>query len=140
MRLYLSVLRNLITSGLGKNNVSVVDAALLPNKPFKPNPALNLALGGVVGLFLGVLSAFLFEFINDKVRTSDELEKLTSLPILGIIPRMRGIGLDDIKRAMISSLDPTSAVAEAFRSMTTMLMFATRTGLPHTLNITSALP
>ena len=130
-----------ITSGLGKNNVSIVDAALLPNKPFKPNPALNLALGGVVGLFLGILSAFLFEFINDKVRTSDELEKLTGLPILGIIPRMRGTGLDaDIKRAMISNLDPTSAVAEAFRSMTTMLMFATRTGLPHTLNITSALP
>ena len=130
-----------ISSGLGKNNVSIVDPALVPNKPFKPNAPLNVALGGVLGLFLGILSSFLFEFVNDKVRTSDELEKLTSLPILGIIPRMRGTGLDaDIKRAMISNLDPTSAVAEAFRSMTTMLMFATRTGLPHTLNITSALP
>ena len=130
-----------ISSGLGKNNVSIVDSALVPNKPFKPNAPLNVALGGVLGLFLGILSSFLFEFVNDKVRTSDELEKLTSLPILGIIPRMRGTGLDaDIKRAMISNLDPTSAVAEAFRSMTTMLMFATRTGLPHTLNITSALP
>ena len=130
-----------ISSGLGKNNVSIVDFALVPNKPFKPNAPLNVALGGVLGLFLGILSSFLFEFVNDKVRTSDELEKLTSLPILGIIPRMRGTGLDaDIKRAMISNLDPTSAVAEAFRSMTTMLMFATRTGLPHTLNITSALP
>lgn len=130
-----------ISSGLGKNNVSIVDPALVPNKPFKPNAPLNVALGGVLGLFLGILSSFLFEFVNDKVRTSDELEKLTSLPILGIIPRMRGTGLDaDIKRAMISNLDPTSAVAEAFRFMTTMLMFATRTGLPHTLNITSALP
>ena len=130
-----------ISSGLGKNNVSIVDPALVPNKPFKPNAPLNVALGGVLGLFLGILSSFLFEFVNDKVRTSDELEKLTSLPILGIIPRMRGTGLDaDIKHAMISNLDPTSAVAEAFRSMTTMLMFATRTGLPHTLNITSALP
>jgi capsular exopolysaccharide synthesis family protein len=119
----------------------IVDPALLPNKPFKPDPKLNLALGGVLGLFLGILSAFLFEFINDKVRTSDELEKLTNLPILGIIPRLRGTGLDaDIKRAMISNIDPTSAVAEAFRSMTTMLMFATRTGLPHTLNVTSSLP
>ncbi|WGZ91690.1 MAG: polysaccharide biosynthesis tyrosine autokinase [Candidatus Thiocaldithrix dubininis] len=130
-----------ITSGLGKNNVSIVDPALLPNKPFKPNPPLNLALGGVLGLFLGILTAFLFEFVNDKIRSSDELEKLTNLPILGSIPRMRGNGLEaDIKRAMISHIDPTSAVAEAFRSMTTMLMFATRTGLPHTLSITSALP
>lgn len=129
-----------VAGGIGTNNISVVDPALVPYKKFKPNTKLNLALGLVLGLFLGTVVAFLIEFIDDRVKSSSDLERLLGLPLLGVTPALKDKNTHVIDYSMASFKQPTSAIAESFRSLRTNLLFATRDGLPRSLNITSSLP
>lgn len=120
------------------NNVSIVDPAIVPFAVFKPNLRLNLALGAVLGLFLGTVAAFLLEFLDDRIKSTDDLERVLPVPILGIAPSMgKGSRQKQQNYALLTVEKPTSAVAEAFRSLRTNLMFATRAGAPRVLNITS---
>jgi capsular exopolysaccharide synthesis family protein len=118
------------------NNISIVDPAIVPYTVFKPNLRLNLALGLVLGLFLGTVVAFMLEFLDDRIKTTDDLEKALGIPLLGIAPSI-GKRLKQ-NYALLTVEKPTSAVAEAFRSLRTNLMFATRTGAPRVMNVTSA--
>lgn len=118
------------------NNVSVVDSAIIPFQVHKPNTKLNLALGLVLGLFLGTVVAFMLEFLDDRIRTAEDLEKVLPVPMLGVAP---STGKRTKQHYALLALEkPTSAVAEAFRSLRTNLMFATRAGAPKVLNVTSA--
>ncbi|MEB4593333.1 polysaccharide biosynthesis tyrosine autokinase [Candidatus Thiothrix sp. Deng01] len=120
------------------NNVSIVDPAIVPFEVEKPNLKLNLALGVVLGLFLGTVAAFLLEFLDDRIKSIDDLERVLPVPILGIAPSMgKGSRQKQQNYALLTVEKPTSAVAEAFRSLRTNLMFATRAGAPRVLNVTS---
>lgn len=127
-----------VAGGIGTNNISIVDPAIVPYQKHKPNTRLNLALGLVLGLFLGTVIAFLLEFLDDRVKNSADLERLLGLPILGITPALKG--KDVIEQSMATARQPTSAMAEAFRSLRTNLLFATREGIPRSLTITSSMP
>lgn len=127
-----------VASGVGTNNISIVDPAITPYKKNKPNTRLNLALGLVLGLFLGTIVAFLLEFLDDRIKSSSDLERLLGLPILGITPSLKG--KDVIEQSMATARQPTSAMAESFRSLRTNLLFATRDGIPRSLTITSSMP
>jgi len=127
-----------VAAGVGTNNISVVDPAIIPYAKHKPNTTLNLALGMVLGLFLGTVVAFLLEFLDDRVKTPQDLERLLKLPMLGLIPNAKI--KDERELATLTQTQPQSAVAEAFRSLRTNLLFATHEGAPKVLHITSALP
>lgn len=131
-----------VASGAVTNNVSVVDPAIVPYTIHKPNKKLNLALGAVLGLFVGVVAAFLLEFLDDRVKTKEDIERLLPVPLLGIAPALgkRTKHSSDTEYHMMTTEHPTSAVAEAFRSLRTNLLFATRTGAPRIMNVTSAGP
>jgi len=64
------------------NKPQIVDPPYVPEKPSKPNKKLTLAIGGVLGLFLGVMGAFLREATDKKIRTVDEIQKLAQVPII----------------------------------------------------------
>ncbi|SEA74119.1 capsular exopolysaccharide family [Thiothrix caldifontis] len=118
------------------NNISIVDSALVPYAVHKPNTRLNLALGAVLGLFLGAVVAFMLEFLDDRIKSTEDLEKVLSLPVLGVAPTAGKDGKQN-NYALMTVEKPTSAVAEAFRSLRTNLMFATRAGAPRVMNVTS---
>lgn len=118
------------------NNVSIVDTAIMPFEIHKPNIKLNVALGLVLGLFVGTVVAFLLEFLDDRIKTTEDLEKTLPIPMLGIAPNP-GKDIKQQSYALLTIEKPTSAVAEAFRSLRTNLMFATRAGAPKVLNVTS---
>lgn len=67
-------------------NVAVIDPARLPTIPFKPNTERDLALVIVLGLALGIGLAFGLEYMDNSIKSSDDLERFCNLPALGIVP------------------------------------------------------
>lgn len=78
-----------ISAGLRASNVAVLDAAEVPLKHYRPRSLRNLLLALLAGLAAGVCLAFAREHMNTLVRTPDEVERLTGLGLLAVIPRSR---------------------------------------------------
>jgi len=81
--------RTRVAEELRTNALSIVEPATLPQEPSKPNWMTNLILGGLVGLVAGAGLAFLFERLDTRVQSTDEIEEITALPTLGRIPYVR---------------------------------------------------
>ena len=122
-----------VAGDVRSNNISIIDRAEVPTWRFKPSLTRNLALGLLLGGMLGVLAAFLLEFLDDTIKTPDDVEQKLKLAVLGIIPKLG-------PKENIASVagDPRSSFSEAYRSVRTALQFATDHGVPRTLLVTSA--
>lgn len=131
-----------VTAGIGTNNVSVVDPAEVPTRPYKPNLAKNLAIALVLGLLLGVGLAYLLETLDDSIKTSEDAERRMGVPVLGLLPMASGgsFNLEGDNLALLVQRDPKSPLAEAARSMRTSLLFSTAEGAPRICHYTSASP
>src|SRR5262249_49744191 len=107
-------------------------------QPAGPGAASSVSLRAALlkalalGLGVGFAAAFGLEKLDDKIRSPEQLEEVTGLTPLGIIPKSAKIE-DEI-------MDPVSAIAEAYRSLCTAIQFTTENGAPKTLVITSAGP
>lgn len=132
-----------VVAGIGTNNISVVDRAEVPLTKFKPSLTKNLAIAMALGLFLGILIAFLIETLDDTIKSSADVEKRLGVPVLGLIPRVPEseiAGSENQSLALLAHRDPKSALAEAYRSLRTSLIFSTSEGAPRVLQVTSAAP
>lgn len=121
-----------VAGGVGANVVSVVDRAQVPGGPFKPNLPLNIMIGLAVGLLLGLGTAFTIEWIDDTIKTPDDVANKLGLASLGVIP---GVGKGVAVREQLE--DPRSQVSEAYQSVRTALQFSTDHGVPRSLLVTS---
>jgi polysaccharide biosynthesis transport protein len=121
-----------VASGVGANNVFVVDRAGLPGAPSSPNLPHALLMSLLIGLGAGLGAGYLLERLDNKVRSVEQLELASGLTTLGVIPRVHNVEQQIV--------DPRSALNEAFRSLCTALQFSTDQGLPRTITITSAGP
>lgn len=126
-----------VAAGAGVNNVSIIDAGEVPAAAFKPNLRRNLQIALILGLVGGVGLAFLFEFLDDTVKSTSDVEQLTGLPVLGMIPEVRQADEEE-SIALLSFENPKSPLAEAYRSCRTALTFATDHGVPEVLQVTSS--
>ena len=124
-----------VVGNVGANNVSMIDRADVPEKKHSPRLPLNVAVGLLLGLFAGVLAAFLLEHLDRRIHAPKELEDETGVPVLGAIPR-----LAPNETPAAASADARSPFAESYRSVRTALQFATEHGIPRSLLITSAGP
>jgi succinoglycan biosynthesis transport protein ExoP len=75
-----------LSQGLDSSNVRIVETAIVPTHPVKPRTRLNLALGAVVGLVVGVCAAFFLEYMDDTVRTPEHVERALGQPVFSLIP------------------------------------------------------
>jgi tyrosine-protein kinase Etk/Wzc len=73
-------------------SVRIVDEASLPFRPSWPSRPLNLAIGVVLGLGLGVLAGLFREFTDRRIRERDELERVTGISVLGLVPHVPSNG------------------------------------------------
>ncbi len=125
-----------VAGGVETNNVQVVDKAQVPLFPHKPKIPLNAAIGLVAGLVLGLALIFLMESFDDSIKFADEVEKMLSVPLLGVIPKIKGAASKG-NLALLAHNDPRGHIAEAYRSVRTALQFSTSEGAPRRLVITS---
>ena len=124
-----------VAGGVGINNITVVNKAKVPKLPFKPNLMRNLMIAIFLGLAAGIALAFLLEHLDDTIKAPEDMEKLLGLPVLGVIPAIKGA--DDTELALTENADPRSPFAEAYRSLRTSLQFSTPEGMPKVLLVTS---
>ena len=68
------------------NDIQVIDKAILPQNPIKPNKIINVAIAAVLGMMIGLFVVFLLEYLDNKIKTPQDVEKHLDLPILGVIP------------------------------------------------------
>jgi non-specific protein-tyrosine kinase len=99
--------------------VSVVQAAPLPTAPTSPRPKLNLALGLLVGLAIGVGAAVARETLDASVKGPEHAAELTETPVIGAIT----FDTDATKHPLVMVASPNSPRAEAFRQLRTNLQF-----------------
>lgn len=81
--------RSLKEIGISLNNsdnVKLLDEAQLPTRPDSPKPLLNIAIAFFIGLMISVGLVFLLEYLDNTIKTQEDVEKLLSVPVIGIIP------------------------------------------------------
>ena len=120
-----------MAGGVKQSNISIVDRAEVPMSRFAPSLSRNLMLGFLLGAMLGVMIALLLEYIDDSLKSPQDIEQHLKLPVLGIIPKLS----KQTPREALS--DPRSAFSESYRSVRTALQFSTDRGVPKVLLITS---
>ena len=72
------------------DNVRVIDVAEVPPNPIKPNKQLNIVISFILGLMLGLGLVFLLEYLDNTIKTADDIEKYLGLAVLGSIPKFEG--------------------------------------------------
>ena len=124
-----------IASGLGTSQVSIVDRAEAPRKPFSPNLPRTLLLAAVLSMMLGVGLAMILEYLDDTIKHPDDIKNKLGLALIGVTPKL------NVKEEVINQLgDPRSTISEAFASARTALQFATDSGAPKTMLVTGMRP
>ena len=135
-----------LTKDVGVNNVSVLDAAVTPRAPVRPNMQLSLAIGFLLALVLGVIAAVIAEMLDNTIQGRADVERIHNLPYLGAIPTFEPGEVAEGKSVPEGLTDlyvyyrPNSRVAEAARSVRTNLLFMRPDKPLHTLLVSSAHP
>ncbi len=117
------------------SGIQIVDRALYPKVPYRPNLALNLFLSIMFGLMGGIGLAFVMEYFDNTVKDTDDIEKDMRLPSLGMIPLHPD--LSGAKRPNLIALHSNNPVAEAFRSISTFLLLSSSSRPPKVILVTS---
>jgi len=120
------------------NNVIVAEPAEVPDRPVKPRKLLNTLLAIVVGCMSAVSVAFLIEYLDDTVKTAEDVEKVMGLTTVGVITRI--FPLKEPGDALITTAHPRSPISEAYRVLRTNLQFSGLSNPATTLLVTSAGP
>ena len=135
-----------VSAGITASNIQVVDQAEPPTVPYRPNKQLNLLLAAVVGLFLGVGLAFFFEYLDNTVKTPDDVEDLVGLPSFGMVPEISrekrnllGSG-KSYPVELITYGHPKSMLSEAYRNIRTSILLSFSEKPPKTMVVSSPNP
>lgn len=156
-QLYQNLLQRLknatVSAGLQSTNIHLVDAALPPTEPVRPRKVLNIALGLLAGLVLGVLGAFLQEGMDHSIGTAEELETVLLAPTLATVPLEReGKSRPSLAKATATAEEgkssvalsilerPQSPMSEAYRALRTSILMSIQPNPPKTILVTSSQP
>ena len=144
-----------ISQGLRSSNIRVVDPAMIPSAPARPAKTRNLALAFLVGLVGGIGLALLREYLDNTVKTPDDIETLARLPSLAVVPQFTGSNGHAKKRGLLQGPAanghemrielaaqhlPKSQMSEAFRALRTSILLSRADHPPQVILVTSALP
>ncbi len=138
-----------ISQGLATSNVQIVDMAEPPMAPFSPNTSRKLLLGALLGLTVGIGIAFFFDYLDNTVKSPEDLERALGIPSLALIPALspmtsrKAIEGDQNGKPvfeLIAHRDLRSILTEAFRGLRTSILFSSPGSPPKSILFTSAQP
>ena len=144
-----------LAAGLKSSNLRWVDPAMVPSTPTRPAKTRNIALSFLVGLVGGIGLALLREYLDNTVKTPDDVETLARLPSLAVVPAFTdengagkksrlhgGISVNGHEKRieLVAQHLPKSQMAEAFRALRTSLLLSQADHPPQVILVTSALP
>src|ERR1700720_590943 len=144
-----------ISAALQSSNIRVVDPAMIPSFPSRPAKARNVALAFLIGLVGGIGLAILREYMDNTVKTPDDIETLARLPSLAVVPEFQDSNGDGRRRKTLGDATgnghgrhvelvaqhlPKSQMSEAFRALRTALLLSQAGHPPQVILVTSALP
>lgn len=127
-----------VNAELKTGGAQLVSLAAVPESPVRPRPAHDMVLAAIIGLFLGLGVAFLVDYLDESIKTRDDLERAIGggTVVIGSVPgtgsRKSQEGAD-----LVSLTEPSSPAAEAYRKLRTSLQFRTLAQPLRTLQITS---
>jgi polysaccharide biosynthesis transport protein len=128
------------TNGTQANKIAIVQPAVVPLAPASPRPLFNVAIAASLAFLLSLGAAFLWERLDDRIKSPEDLEAATGLAMIGLVAQMPG---DKSRKAfyrLASLLYPRSPAAEAFRTIRTNIEFAALDRGLRTIVVTSSLP
>jgi capsular exopolysaccharide synthesis family protein len=115
-----------LSQSLLSNNLRILDMAPVPTVPIKPRTFLNMAIGMMLGFLLGVGVVFFLDYLDNTIRSTEDVEQFLRLNLLAIIPK--------------ENPGTEKAVKEAYQSLRTNLLFSRRSKTANSLLVTSAGP
>lgn len=104
----------------------VSEPAVQPYFAFKPDKELNMILAIVFGLLGGMGLAFFLEYLDDTIKTKEELQRITDVPLFGVIPNIQSGRADSSKRDLFAYSQPKSTISEAFRGIRTAISYSSQ--------------
>lgn len=145
-----------LAAALNSSNIRIIDKARVPMTPARPNIPRYLEYALILGLLGGIAIAFVLESMDSTVRTPEQVEALSALPLLAMIPlkdelqwhaprRVTGILKGALPSqapavSLVTCLEPQSEIAEAYRALRTSILLSTPGGPPHSIIVTSPVP
>jgi len=123
------------------NNVRVVDPPVLPTTRASPNLLVNVLVGVFLAVLASLATAFFAEYLDRSIKTPEELEEISGLPLYAALPAFRSIRSRELKRLksqMVTIEKPHSVLAEGYRSLRANIKFAEFETPVRTFAITSA--
>ncbi len=129
-----------VGSAIRTGGAQLITSAVAPGSPVRPTPAKNGVIALIAGLMLGVGLAFLVDYLDDSVKTKDDLTQASSgLAVLGLIPVVSEWRPGDAPQ-LVSIEAPKSPAAEAYRTLRTSIQFLSLERPLRTMQITSPGP
>ncbi len=139
--LYDSLVKKMKEKGITEENqtvnVWVIDRAVLPKTPATPKKKRNILLAVILGLFGGVGLAFFFEYLDNTVKSPEDIEERFDVPVIGTIGIFKGKDETLVQNIFKKSQSPFS---ESFKSLRTAVFLSSADTPPRTLLVTSMSP
>lgn len=126
-----------VTGELQTLRIWVVEQAKKPGSPVKPRKGLNILLGIIVGLFGGGGLAFFFEYLDNTIKSPDEIERRFGVSVLGVVPLVE-TREGNIEEAVIK--DPQNVIAENYKTIRTSVLLSSPDKPPQNILVTSMGP
>jgi len=128
-----------VTEDVGALNISILEVARQASSPSEPQKSRYIGIALVIGLMLGCALALLRDWMDQTLRSTEEVSSILGVPVLGVVPSMHG-ERSIVARGRKVYFEPNSRAAEAYRAIRTSVFFGVAEDKAKTILITSAEP